>query len=333
MKTLIIAEIGVNHNGDRDLMKRLVEMAGRAKSDVAKFQTFSADYLVNPDARKAPYQLGSSADSQTQYEMLKSLELTESDHLDIIRWCNEGNIEFLSTAFDIRSLELLISMGMQRIKIPSGEITNLRLLEMAGQLNKKIIMSTGMCTMNEVEEAMNALVKSGANLDLITLLQCTSCYPTPKNEVNLRAMLSMRDHFGVSVGLSDHTEGIEISLAAVAMGATIIEKHITLSRSMLGPDHKVSLEEGELTLMVNQIRNIEEALGSDIKVPSPCELENITSSRKSLVASRSIVQGEIFTDENIMAMRPAGGISPMHLNNIIGTAAKRRFSQFEAIEL
>jgi N,N'-diacetyllegionaminate synthase len=330
-RTLIIAEAGVNHNGDLNLAKQLIDVAADAGADLVKFQTFNANRQVTRTAKKADYQKQTTDSTESQHAMLQRLELTEVMHRQLIDHCAVQNIGFLSTGFDIESIDLLVSLGLECIKIPSGEITNLPFLRHIGQLGKTIILSTGMATLGEIEAAIEILEKAGTPRTKLTVLHCTTEYPTPMNEVNLRAMQSIHTAFCVAVGYSDHTQGIEISIAAVAMGATVIEKHITLSREMLGPDHKASLEPEELKKMVTSIRNIEKAMGNGIKKPSPSEAKNKDIARKSIVAARTINKGEIFSVENLDVKRPGTGINPMRWDELIGKQAQRNYQEEELI--
>lgn len=332
-KTLIIAEAGVNHNGDLDLAKKLIDVASNAGADFVKFQSFSANRQVTKEAKKAEYQLQVSDVNESQYEMLKRLELTPLMHSELLDHCKIRNIGFLSTGFDIESIDLLISFGIDFLKIPSGEITNFPYLRHIGSLGKKVILSTGMSTLGDIESAIDVLVKAGSPYENITLLHCTTEYPAPMAEVNLRAMKSIHSAFGVPVGYSDHTQGIEVAIAAVAMGAAVIEKHFTLDHNLPGPDHQASLEPNQLMVMINAIRNIEMALGDGIKRLTPSEVKNKSLARKSIVASSLIRAGEIFTEENITTKRPGVGISPMLWNQVLGKMAKRDFMIDELIEL
>jgi N,N'-diacetyllegionaminate synthase len=332
-KILIIAEAGVNHNGDINLAKQLVDVAAAAGADSVKFQTFSADRQVTQNARKAEYQIQATSSSESQYEMLSKLELSESMHRELIEHCKNRNIEFLSTAFDIESVNLLISLGQKIFKIPSGEITNLPYLRHIGQFGKKVILSTGMSTLGDVELAIDALEHAGTHRSNITALHCTTEYPTPMYEVNLQAMESIRSAFDIDVGYSDHTQGIEASIAAAALGASVIEKHFTIDSNLPGPDHKASLEPDQLKAMVDAIRNVEIALGDGIKRPTPSEVKNKSIVRKSIVAMRAIKAGEIFTVENLTAKRPGYGISPMRWDDVLGQSARRDFLVDELIEL
>jgi N,N'-diacetyllegionaminate synthase len=324
-KTLIIAEAGVNHNGDLNLAKQLIDAAATAGADLVKFQTFSADRLVTLSARKADYQMKVTDKSESQHEMLNRLELNEAMHHELIAHCATRKIGFFSTGFDIESVNLLVGLGQDYFKIPSGEITNLPYLRHIGHLDKAVILSTGMSTMGEIEAAIDAIEKAGTHRSKITILHCTSEYPTPMSEVNLRAMQSIQTAFGVAVGYSDHTQGIEVAIAAVAMGATVIEKHFTLDRNLSGPDHQASLEPDQLTAMVAAIRNIQAAMGDGIKRPAPSESKNKSVVRKSLVARRAIKAGEVFSFENLTTKRPGSGVSPMFWDEFVGKKATRDF--------
>ena len=332
-RTLIIAEAGVNHNGDPALAKKLIDVAAEAGADLVKFQTFSADRLVTRTAAKADYQNRTTDSKESQHEMLRRLELTTEMHKELIAHCAARGIGFFSTGFDIESVDLLVGLGQDRFKIPSGEITNLPYLRHIGRMGKPVILSTGMAEMEEIQAAIDALEEAGTPRTNVTVLHCTTEYPTPMGEVNLRAMLSIQNAFGVEVGYSDHTRGIEVAIAAVALGATVIEKHFTLDRNLPGPDHKASLEPEELKAMVAAIRNIEIALGDGIKRLTPSEAGNRPIARKSLVASRGIRKGEVFSVENIATKRPGTGISPMRWDAVIDLRAPRDFSQDELIEL
>jgi N,N'-diacetyllegionaminate synthase len=333
MKTIIIAEAGVNHNGDINLARKMVTEAYEAGADIVKFQTFKADNLVTKTALKANYQLSKTSKNETHYEMLKRLELTESMHDELLKICKDLKIEFCSAPFDIESVEYLIGIGVKRIKIPSGEITNLPYLNRIGSSGMPIILSTGMSTMEEIGDAIKVLEDAGSPRDLITVLHCNSEYPIPINEVNLSAMKSIHDEFGVKIGFSDHTEGIEVSIAAVALGANIIEKHFTLDRNLPGPDHRASILPHELKEMVRSIRNIEQAIGDGVKQPSSSEKKNLAVARKSIVASKKIVKGTLFSNENITCKRPGEGISPMQIDKVIGSKAKKNFDVNEYITL
>lgn len=331
MSTFIIAEAGVNHNGSLDLAKKLIDVAAEAGADAVKFQTFKAEKLVSKKAQKAEYQKQTTDAAESQYDMIKKLELDEPAHRELIRYCGEKKIRFLSTPFDHESIELLDAQGMEIFKIPSGEITNLPYLRHIGGLGKEVILSTGMADLGEIEDALDLLVSSGTPKEKITILHATTEYPCPMDEVNLRAMGTIASAFGVRTGYSDHTRGIEVPIAAVAMGASVIEKHFTLDRRMEGPDHKASLEPDELRAMVAAIRNIEKALGEGIKKPSPSEAKNMAVARKSIVAARPIRAGEVFTSENIAIKRPGSGISPMRYDEIVGERAARDYEEDEPL--
>lgn len=330
--TLVIAEAGVNHNGDLQLAFQLVEAAAQAGADVVKFQTFRAQGLATDQADKASYQKETTGGSENQLTMLQKLELTPEHHVQLIDHSQACGIEFLSTAFDPVSIDLLASLNLKRWKIPSGEITNLPYLRKIGSLKRPVILSTGMANLGEIESAIDVLEQAGASRNQITVLHCTTEYPAPLNEVNLRAMQTISQAFGVAVGYSDHTDGIAVPIAAVAMGATVIEKHLTLDRTMEGPDHRASLEPDQFASMVHGIRAIELALGDAIKCPTVSERSNLPIVRKSLVAARAIQAGEPFTAENITAKRPGTGISPMHWDELIGRNASRAYAPDELIE-
>lgn len=332
-KCLIIAEAGVNHNGDLKTAKKLIDAAAEAGADLVKFQTFSADRLVTSTAKKAAYQMHTTNNRESQQQMLRRLELSPDNHMKLISYCKKRKIGFFSTAFDIESADFLVSLKPKYFKIPSGEITNLPYLRHIGQLGLPIILSTGMATMEEIKSALRILKNSGTQRNLITVLHCTTEYPTPMSEVNLRTMISIRDKFKVEVGYSDHTHGIEVAIAAVALGASVIEKHFTLDRNMSGPDHKASLEPAELKSMVTAIRNIEVALGDGIKRPTPSEVKNISVVRKSIIASKAIKTGEEFRIDNLTTKRPGTGISPMRFDEVLGKKARRAFAEDEIIEL
>jgi N,N'-diacetyllegionaminate synthase len=332
-RILIIAEAGVNHNGDIATAKQLVDVAADAGADLVKFQTFNADRQVTTYASKADYQKLSTDSAESQYQMLKRLELTPEMHEELIAYCSSRNIGFFSTGFDIESIDYLLGLGMNRIKIPSGEITNLPYLRHVGKLGSSLLLSTGVATLGDIESALNALESAGSSRELITVLHCSSEYPAPMEEVNLLAMQSIASTFGVAVGYSDHTQGIEVAIAAAALGATVIEKHFTMNRELPGPDHKSSLEPHELKSMVLAIRNIEIALGDGIKRLTPTLARNKLVIDKSLVASKPIRSGEIFGPENVTSKRPGSGISPMRWDEIMGRKAIRAFSPDELIEL
>ncbi|EMK10353.1 MULTISPECIES: N-acetylneuraminate synthase [Leptospira] len=333
MNTLIIAEAGVNHNGDMNIAEKLINVAFDAGVDIVKFQTFNATELASNFAKKADYQISNMQEGGTQVSMLKKLELSVQDHFRLIEICKKKNIQFLSTAFDLKSIDLLIELGLSLWKIPSGEITNYPYLKKIGELNQKIILSTGMANLGEIESALNVLINSGSSLENITILHCTTEYPAPFHEVNLYAMETLKSAFRTKVGYSDHTVGIEVAIAAVALGATVIEKHFTLDKNLPGPDHKASLEPNELKMMVSSIRNIETSMGDGIKKPSSSERKNIPIARKSIVATRNISKGEIFSKSNITTKRPGDGLSPMNWDMVIGKQARRDFQIDELIEL
>lgn len=331
MSVFIIAEAGVNHNGSVELAKKLIDVAAKAGADAVKFQTFKADKLVSKTAKKAEYQQQTTDASESQYAMIKKLELSEKAHHELMGYCKTKNVLFLSTPFDHESIDLLNDLGMKIFKIPSGEITNLPYLRHIGSLSKEVILSTGMADLGEVEDALDLLATSGTPKENITVLHATTEYPCPIEEVNLRAMQTIASAFNVKTGYSDHTNGIEVPIAAVAMGARVIEKHFTLDKMMEGPDHKASLEPDELTAMVAAIRNIEKALGNGIKKPSPSEMKNISIARKSIVASRAIAKGERLNTENITVKRPGNGINPMRFDEFIGTIAQKDYHEDELI--
>lgn len=325
MKTIIIAEAGVNHNGDIEKAYKLVDVAVEAGADYVKFQTFKADRLASKEAKKASYQIeNTKKPNESQYEMLKKLELTHEDHSNLINYCLKKNIKFFSTAFDLVSLSYLASLGLKLVKIPSGEITNLPYLRLAAKLFPKVILSTGMATIEDISLALNVFLDAGIAKDNITILHCNTEYPTPMFDVNLKAMLHIGEEFGTAIGYSDHTLGIEVPIAAVALGAAIIEKHFTLDRNLPGPDHVASLEPSELKAMVLAIRNTENALrGSGFKKPSESEIKNISIARKSIHLRRDKVQGEVITEHDLEMLRPGDGISPMEMDNIIGKAVNK----------
>lgn len=330
-KIFIIAEAGVNHNGSIEIAQKLVDVAVAAGADAVKFQTFKAEKLVCKNAQKAEYQMETTDKAESQFDMLKKLELTVDMHKQLISYCNQKGIMFLSTPFDIDSLEFLVQCGVDIIKIPSGEITNYPYLRAVGRTGKKVILSSGMSTLDEVREAVKVLKDNGSKE--IIVLHCNTEYPTPYADVNLKAMLTLRDELKIDVGYSDHTKGIEVPIAAAALGAMVIEKHFTLDKEMEGPDHKASLEPNELQEMVKAIRNIEIALGNGKKSPSESEKKNVGIVRKSIVARCNIIKGEKFTESNLTTKRPGTGISPMAWNDIIGKKAERDFKEDELIEL
>ena len=331
-KVVIIAEAGVNHNGSLELAKKLVDVAALAGADYIKFQTFKAEKLVTKSAKKANYQIANmESNDNSQFDMLKKLEMPESWHHELINHSNSRNIKFLSTGFDFESVDLLEKLNVDYFKIPSGEITNKPYLVHIANKSRPVIISTGMSTLFEISEAINILINNGLNKNQITVLHCNTEYPTPIKDVNLNSMLQIKNELGVEVGYSDHTLGIEIPIAAVALGATVIEKHITLDKEMVGPDHKASLEPNELIEMVRSIRNIEIAMGSFVKEPSESELNNIKVARKSIVASCSIKKGDAFSINNITTKRPGTGISPMLWDEIIGKTSIMDFEQDDLI--
>jgi N,N'-diacetyllegionaminate synthase len=332
-KVLIIAEVGVNHNGDMGLARRLIGVAKEAGADIVKFQTFSADRLVTKTAAKADYQIQTTKVDESQHEMLRRLELSPAMHDELIAEAAMHGIEFMSTAFDEESVDLLAGKALKRFKVPSGEITNLTYLRRIASVANDVIISTGMATLEEIGDAIAVFEASGVRRDMITVLHCTTEYPAPVADVNLRAMQTIAHKFGVRVGYSDHTQGIEVAVASTALGATIIEKHFTLDRTLPGPDHKASLEPEQLAAMVVAIRNIEQAMGDGVKRPSPTEAKNLPIVRKSLVAIRPIQAGEPFSAQNVGAKRPGTGISPMRFDDVIGRSAPRNFAPDELIEL
>ena len=331
MSVFIIAEAGVNHNGSIELAFKLIDAAVEAGVDAVKFQTFKAENLVSKNTQKAEYQKQTTNPLESQLDMLKKLELDVDVHKKLIKYCNAKGIMFLSSPFDHDSIDLLNELGLKIYKIPSGEITNLPYLRRIGSLAKQVILSTGVSTLKEVGDALAILVDSGTKKENITVLHANTMYPTPMEDVNLNAMLTIQKEFGVAVGYSDHTLGIEVDIAAVAMGASCLEKHFTLDKTMDGPDHKASLEPEELEAMVGAIRNIEKALGSSEKRPSPSESVNIKVVRKSIFANQNIKKGDLLTDKNIAVKRPGGGISPMQWDEVIGTIASKDYNADELI--
>jgi N-acetylneuraminate synthase len=334
-KLIIIAEAGINHNGSIDLAKKLIDAAVYAGVDFVKFQTFKSESLVSKSANKAPYQIENTNDrSESQLQMLKKLELSKEQHYEIVSYCKEKNISFFSTAFDIESLEFLKELGLSMVKIPSGEITNLPYLRKAAELFSEVIISTGMSNMNDIEQAINVFLKAGINKNNISILHCNTEYPTGMKDVNLHAMKTIEEKFKTKVGYSDHTLGVEVPIAAVALGAKIIEKHITLDRSLPGPDQLASLEPHELKFMVDSIRNIELAIsGSGEKIPSISERKNIEIARKSIVAKVNIFKGEVFSEKNLTTKRPGNGLSPMQWDNVIGKTANKNFNEDDLIDM
>tara|TARA_B110000114_G_C15083091_1_gene394980 strand:- start:1653 stop:2657 length:1005 start_codon:yes stop_codon:yes gene_type:complete len=326
-KTIIIAEAGVNHNGDIETAKRLIDAAADSGVDYIKFQTFKADKIATKNAKKADYQIKNQDKSDdSQFNMLKKLELTEKDHYKLIEHCKKNKIKFMSSAFDIEGLKLLNKLNLDFFKIPSGEITNYPYLNEISKFNKKVILSTGMSNINEIKAALDILISKKVSLNQITVLHCNTEYPTCFNDVNLNAMINIKNTFNVNIGYSDHTLGIEVPIAAIALGARVIEKHFTLDRNMPGPDHAASLNPIELKSMVKSIRNIENALsGTGLKTPSNNELKNIIPARKSIVAKFKINKGEKFSIENLTTKRPGNGICPMKWNDIIGKKAIKNY--------
>ncbi len=330
-KVFIIAEAGVNHNGKKELAKKLIDVASEAGADAVKFQTFKTENLVSKNAQKAEYQKQTTNKEESQFEMIKKLELDVDTHKELISYAQEKNIMFLSTPFDHDSIELLDDLGLEIFKIPSGEITNLPYLRQIGKLNKKVILSTGMADIGEIEDALDILISYGTKKENIIVLHANTEYPTPMEDVNLKAMVTIGNTFDIKFGYSDHTLGIEVPTAAVAMGAYCIEKHFTLDKTMEGPDHKASLEPDELKAMVKAIRNIEKALGSSLKKPSKSEAKNKEIVRKSIVAKIEIKVGEVFTEDKLAIKRPGNGISPMYWDEIIGTFAQKDYKEDELI--
>ena len=331
MSVFIIAEAGVNHNGSIDLAKKLIDVASNAGADAVKFQSFKAENLATKNAQKAMYQKETTNIEESQFDMLKKLELSTEMHKELISYCRNKKIIFLSSPFDHESIELLEDLGLEIFKIPSGEITNLPYLRHIGKLDRKIILSTGMSNIDEVRNALDILINSGTKKENITVLHANTEYPTPMEDVNLRAMVTIGKELDIKFGYSDHTLGIEVDIEAVAMGANCIEKHFTLDCNMEGPDHKASLEPNELKAMVVAIRNIELALGKNIKKPSKSELLNIQIVRKSIVAKTVIKKGEIFSEKNLTTKRPGGGTNPMKWDEIIGTKATKDYNEDELI--
>lgn len=328
-KTFIIAEAGVNHNGDIELAKKMIDAASEAGVDAVKFQTFKAEKIVSMNAPKAEYQLENTNNTESQFQMLKKLEIDKRTHIELMKYCKEKNVMFLSTPFDIDSIHMLVELGIGIIKIPSGEITNLPYLREVARQKKKVILSTGMSNMQEVKDAVQVLKQYGA--EDVTVLHCNTQYPTPMEDVNLRAMIHMKHELNLEVGYSDHTQGVEVPIAAVAMGATVIEKHFTLDKTMEGPDHKASLEPNELKEMVKAIRNIEKALGNGEKNKTQSEVDNVAIVRKSIVAACKIEKGELFTEKNLTVKRPGNGISPMKWDEMIGKVADKTYEVDEMI--
>ncbi len=332
MSVFVIAEAGINHNGSISVAKKLIDIAAKSGADAVKFQTFNTENLVTKNAKKARYQKKNDSKKESQFNMLKKLELSPQMHKVLLSYCRKKNILFLSSAFDLHSIDFLNNLGLKIFKIPSGEITNLSYLKKVGNLNKKIILSTGMSNIKEIKDALNVLIKSGTKKRNITVMHANTEYPTSMRDVNLRSMLSIGKTFNVNFGYSDHTLGSEVCVAAVALGAKCIEKHFTLNRNMKGPDHRASLEPKELTHMIYAIRNIEIALGSRIKRPSKSEIPNIKIVRKSLVASRNIKKGEIFTEQNLTAKRPGSGLSPFKIIKFLGKRSLKNYKKDQQIK-
>ena len=332
MSVFIIAEAGINHNGSTRIAKRLIDIAAKAGADAIKFQTFNTENLVTKSAKKAKYQKKNDNKKESQFDMLKKLELSPLMHKILLSYCKKKKILFLSSPFDLQSIDFLNNLGLKIFKIPSGEITNLPYLEKLGKLNKKIILSTGMSNINEIKDALNILIKKGTKKNNITVLHANTEYPTPMQDVNLKSMVSIGKTFNLNFGYSDHTLGTEVSIAAVALGAKCIEKHITLNCKMKGPDHRASLEPKELTKMIFAIRNIEIAMGSRIKKPSKSETKNIKIVRKSLVASQNIKKGEIFTEQNLTAKRPGDGLSPFKIIKFLGKKSLKNYKKDQQIK-
>jgi len=330
-KTIIIAEAGVNHNGNIELAKKLIDVAVQAGVDYVKFQTFKTELAVSKNTKKAEYQKQTTNAEESQFDMIKKLELDKKAHIELIDYCNKKNIKFISSPFDLESIDLLYELNVPLYKIPSGEITNYPYLKKIAEKKLPVIMSTGMANMKEIGDALGVLLENGLQKTQITILHANTEYPTPMQDVNLKAMLTIKKEFDVEVGYSDHTNGIEVDIAAAALGARVIEKHFTLDKTMKGPDHKASLEPKELIAMVKAIRNIEVALGSGIKKPSASETKNIPIARKSIVAKQNIKKGNIFSKENITVKRPGTGISPMRWNDILGQQAIKDFNKDDLI--
>jgi len=331
MSVFIIAEAGVNHNGSIKLAKKLIDVAFESGADAVKFQTFKTENLVSKVAKKADYQKKNTNSLESQFDMIKKLELDLNAHKELLVYCQRKGIIFLSSAFDLDSINLLNDLGLQIFKVPSGEITNLPYLRLVGSLSKRIILSTGMATLQEVKDALAILILAGTKKENITILHANTMYPTPMEDVNLNAMLTIQKELDIAIGYSDHTLGIEVDIAAVAMGAIIIEKHFTLKQNMSGPDHKASLEPKEFKAMVRAIRNIEIAMGSSKKKPSSSESANIIPARKSIVSSQVIKKGDLLTDKNITIKRPGNGLSPMKWDDLIGSIAIKNYNSDELI--
>lgn len=331
MGVFIVAEAGVNHNGSIEIAKKLIDIASKSGANAVKFQTFKAENVVSKNALKADYQNQTTDQNESQFDMLRKLEIDLDTHKELIKYCKTRNIMFLSTPFDHDSIELLDSLGLEIFKIPSGEITNLPYLRHIGKLKKKIILSTGMAKIGEIEDALNILIEAGTKKDNITVLHANTEYPTPMEDVNLNAMVTIGNTFDIAYGYSDHTLGIEVDIAAVAMGASCIEKHFTLDKNMEGPDHKASLEPDDLRAMVKAIRNIELALGNGLKQPSKSEIKNIEIVRKSIIAKTTIRKGDVFSESNLDIKRPGDGINPMRWDEILGTISQRDYEEDDLI--
>ena len=324
-RVIVIAEVGPNHNGKISLARKLIDMAKDCGADFVKFQTSIPEMHISKFAKKANYQSKNTSKKETQLQMAKKNSLTFDQFKHLKQYCKKKGINFLSTAFDLKSINFLKKLNMKYFKVPSGEITNYPYLSKIGKLKKKIILSTGMANMKEIGEALKVLTRNGLSKKKITIMQCNTEYPTPLRDANLKAMLTIKEKYGVPIGYSDHTEGIEAVLAAVAMGAKIIEKHITLNKNLPGPDHKASITKKELKMMIQGIKKVEIALGNGIKKVSPSEKKNIKIARNSIVAARNIKKGEKFTNKNLIMKRPGNGISPMKLFTVLGKIAKKKF--------
>lgn len=331
-RVLVIAEAGVNHNGSLDLALRLVRAAAEAGADAVKFQSFHADALATPDAVKAAYQLADGVPGESQTEMLRRLELPAGGAERLAEECAEAGVEFLSSPFDLESADALAALGMGRFKVASGEITNLPLLERIASFGRPVLLSTGMADLGEIEDALRVLLGAGLAREQVTVLQCTTHYPIEPADANLRAMVTIRDAFKVAVGYSDHTRGVDVPLGAVALGASVLEKHLTLDRSLPGPDHAASLEPVELALMVRGIRAVESSLGDGVKAPLPIEADILPIARKSIVAARDIAEGEVLTADALTTKRPGTGLSPMRWYDVVGSPARRAYAKDELIE-
>ncbi len=332
-KSFIIAEAGVNHNGSIDIAKNMINEAANFGADAIKFQTFKAETLVSKFAEKAEYQKETTNKDESQYEMIKKLELDIDAHKELLDYCNKMGVKFLSSPFDLESIDLLNNLGLDIFKIPSGEITNFPYLLKIAQLGKEVILSTGMSDLGEIEDALDVLLQNGTKKEKITVLQCNTEYPTPYADVNLKAMITIKKAFDVKIGFSDHTPGFEMPIAAVALGAEVIEKHFTLDKKMDGPDHKASLEPSEFSSMIKAIRNVEKALGNGTKKPSQSEIKNMPIARKSIVAINPIKKGELFTLKNIGIRRPGNGISPMRWGEVLGKSSPKNFQSDDLIIL